>query len=173
MIPRIMNSPKAISIVVLVLLTVLGCTGSQTGTVAQSATGQPNQATAVIPAATPVPTLAATPTQPAIATSAPEPTQQATQAPTATPEAIQEDLFLQLISPQGSEVFVSDPMINIAARTRVDAVVTVNDTLVEPGIDGRFSLEVGLDVGANIIEVAASGASGEQEGLVLVVIYLP
>jgi len=65
-------------------------------------------------------------------------------------------------------VFASDPMINIAARTRVDAVVTVNDTLVEPGIDGRFSLEVGLDVGANIIEVVASVASGEQEGLVLV-----
>ena len=43
----------------------------------------------------------------------------------------------------------------------VDAVVTVNDTLAEPGIDGRFSLEVGLDVGANIMEVVASG---EQEG---------
>ena len=55
----------------------------------------------------------------------------------------------------------------------MDAVVTVNDTLVEPNIDGRFSLNVDLEVGPNIIEVVASVASGDQEDLVLVVIYLP
>ena len=52
-------------------------------------------------------------------------------------------------------------------------MVTVNDTLVEPDIDGAFSLNVDLEVGPNIIEVVTSVASGEQEGLVLVVIYLP
>ena len=53
------------------------------------------------------------------------------------------------------------------------AVVTINDSLVEPNIDGEFSLDVPLDVGPNIIEVVASVASGEQMDLVLVAIYLP
>jgi hypothetical protein len=52
-------------------------------------------------------------------------------------------------------------------------VVTINDTVVEPDIDGEFSLDVPLEEGPNIIEVVASVASGEQMDLVLVAIYLP
>ena len=55
----------------------------------------------------------------------------------------------------------------------MDAVVTINDTVVEPNIDGQFSLTVDLEDGPNIIEVVASVASGEQLDLVLVVFYLP
>jgi hypothetical protein len=61
----------------------------------------------------------------------------------------------------------------VVGRTRVDAVVTINDSLVEPDIDGEFSLDVPLYVGPNIIEVVASVASGEQMDLVIVAIYLP
>ena len=52
----------------------------------------------------------------------------------------------------------------------MDAVVTINDTVVEPNIDGEFSLDVTLETGANIIEVVASG---EQMEILLVAIYLP
>ena len=52
-------------------------------------------------------------------------------------------------------------------------MVTINDTVVEPDIDGEFSLDVPLEEGPNIIEVVASVASGEQMDLVLVAIYLP
>jgi len=52
-------------------------------------------------------------------------------------------------------------------------VVAINDTLVEPDIDGAFYLNVDLEVGPKLIVAVVSVASGEQEGLVLVVIYLP
>lgn len=52
-------------------------------------------------------------------------------------------------------------------------MVTINDSLVEPDIDGEFSLDVPLYVGPNIIEVVASVASGEQMDLVIIAIYLP
>ena len=58
-------------------------------------------------------------------------------------------------------------------RTRVDAVVTVNDTVVDPDGEGQFSSMVELEEGPNIIEVVSSIANGEQLDMVLVVIYLP
>ena len=61
----------------------------------------------------------------------------------------------------------------VAGRTRVDALVTINDTIVEPNIDGDFSLDMDLEEGPNIIEVVASVASGEQKNFVLVAIYVP
>lgn len=112
------------------------------------------------------PTAAPEPTpQPALPTPAPE--------PTPTPDAVQGDLFLQLVDPAESEVVVSESSLNVAGRTRVDAVVTVNDTLVEPDIEGGFFLSVELEEGPNVIEIVASVASGEQLDLVLVVLYIP
>tara|TARA_B100000809_G_scaffold77826_1_gene75659 strand:+ start:1208 stop:1600 length:393 start_codon:yes stop_codon:yes gene_type:complete len=87
--------------------------------------------------------------------------------------ATEGDLFLQLISPPETEVFTDTGTLAVVGRTRVDAVVTINDTVVEPDIDGEFSLDVPLEEGPNIIEVVASVASGEQMDLVLVAIYLP
>ena len=52
-------------------------------------------------------------------------------------------------------------------------MITVNDTVVEPDVDGRFESTVALEVGANIIEVVVSVVTGEQQDLVLVVIYAP
>ena len=82
-------------------------------------------------------------------------------------------MFLQLINPEETEVFVQEPNIKVVGRTRVDAVITVNDTVVEPDVDGRFESTVALEVGANIIEVVVSVVTGEQQDLVLVVIYAP
>jgi len=82
-------------------------------------------------------------------------------------------LFLQLESPEGTEVVVTVSKLTVVGRTRVDAAVSVNDNLVEPDLEGRFRQVVDLEVGANVIEIVVSNASGEQKGLVLTVIYLP
>jgi hypothetical protein len=87
--------------------------------------------------------------------------------------ATEGDFFLQLVSPAELEVFTDADTLTVIGRTRVDAVVTINDDIVEPNIDGEFSLEVPLGLGPNIIEVVASVASGEQMDLVIVAIYLP
>ena len=107
-------------------------------------------------------------------TVSPNPTQPpATATPVPTLVATEGDLFLQLINPPETEVFTDTGTLAVVGRTRVDAVVTINDTIVEPDIDGDFSLDVPLEEGPNIIEVVASVASGEQMDLVLVAIYLP
>ena len=78
-----------------------------------------------------------------------------------------------MISPEETEAFVQEPNIKVVGRTRVDAVITVNDTVVEPDVEGGFESTVALEVGANIIEVVVSVVTGEQQDLVLVVIYAP
>ena len=82
------------------------------------------------------------------------------------------NLFLQLIEPAETEVITGLPSLTVVGRTRVDAVVTIDDTWVEPNIDGEFALEVPLEEGPNIVEVVASVATGEQMDLVLVAIYV-
>jgi hypothetical protein len=96
-----------------------------------------------------------------------------TEAPTATPVATEGDLFLQLVEPTEMETISEEASIQVVGRTRVDAVVSINDTMVEPDIDGEFSLDVDLEVGPNVIEIVASVASGDHEDLILVVMYLP
>jgi len=113
--------------------------------------------TAPVAAATQVPAVEAS------ATITPSPTQVATAG----------ELFLQLVEPAEVEVFTDVGSMTVAGRTRVDAIVTINDTMVEPNIDGEFSLDMALEEGPNIIEVVASVASGEQMDLVLVAIYVP
>ncbi len=107
-------------------------------------------------------------------TASPNPTSApTTETATATPVATEGDLFLQLINPPELEVFTETGTLTVVGRTRVDAVVTINDSIVEPDIDGEFSLDVPLEEGPNIIEVVASVDTGEQLDLVLVAIYLP
>ena len=137
----------------LLALTLAACGGGES----PEATGEPPEAT-LIPADTASLNLAAAPT---------------TQSATATPVATEGDLFLQLISPPELEVFTETGTLTVVGRTRVDAVVTINDSVVEPDIDGEFSLDVPLEEGPNIIEVVVSVDSGEQLDLVLVAIYLP
>ena len=96
--------------------------------------------------------------------------------PTPSPTADPLDtgsFFLEIIQPAEAEVVVDTPGFTVVGRTRADAVVSVNDTLLEPGVDGRFSLDLVLDVGPTVIEVVASIATGEQLDEVLVAIYAP
>nr|MBC8279216.1 hypothetical protein [Chloroflexota bacterium] len=96
-----------------------------------------------------------------------------TNTPEPTPVATVGEFFLQLVEPAETEVFTDSASFSVLGRTRVDAVVTINDTIVEPNIDGEFSLDMTLEEGPNIIEVVASVATGEQKDLVLVAIYIP
>jgi len=144
----------------LLALTLVACGGGDSDD-GEDATPEP---TGVAPQATLIPAD----------TQSPDPTQASpTEVPTATPVATEGDLFLQLVSPPELEVFTDVEILSVVGRTRVDAVVTINDDIVEPNIDGEFSLDVPLEIGPNIIEIVASVASGEQLDLVLVAIYLP
>ena len=121
--------------------------------------------------ATPVPTATPTPAPTPAPTATPTPTPAPTATPTATPSP--DDFVLHIVEPVEAETLTANPTLLVSGRTRVDAVVTVNDTFVDPDIDGRFSAEIPLDEGPNIIEVVASIATGEELSTVLVVIYEP
>ena len=84
-----------------------------------------------------------------------------------------EELFLRLVSPTSTEVVVNQSSIEVIGRTRVDALVTVGDYVVEPDIEGWFQQEMQLDPGVNIIEVIVSVANGKEKSQVLAVIYVP
>ena len=126
-----------------------------------------NEAFVAEPTATPTPEPTATPTP----TATPSPTPTATPTPTPTP--LPEEFVLHIVEPVEAETLTTNPTLFVSGRTRVDAVVTVNDTFVDPDIDGVFSAEIPLDEGPNIIEVVASIATGEELSTVLVVIYEP
>ena len=81
------------------------------------------------------------------------------------------DFFLELEFPTSLDSIVNKSSIVIKARTRVDALVTVNDYILEPDINGRFQQEISLEQGLNIIEIIASASTGEQKSIVLGVGY--
>ena len=99
------------------------------------------------------------------------------ETPSPTPEQAEQDvtgaLFLQIASPATADVSVSQSSIEVAGFTTVDALVSINDTVVEVDGDGRFATSVSLEVGPNVVEVVASNADGEQYDEVLLVIYEP
>jgi len=163
-------------------MVALACDGTATTeplapTQAPTATAQPTPPATASPApaatATAEPTVEATP----IPTIAPtlEPTATPVPVPTPTPADAEPEpeLTLELLIPKELEVITEESRIFLVGSTRVDAVVTINDTEVEPDGDGLFSLGVDLEEGPNLIEIVASVASGEQKDLVLVVIYIP
>ena len=93
--------------------------------------------------------------------------------PSPTRVATEGDLFLQLVEPSETEVFTDAESLTVIGRTRVDALVTVNDTIVDPDIEGEFALDVPLEEGPNIIEIVTSVADGTAMDIVLVAIYVP
>ena len=125
--------------------------------------------------AAPTPTSLPTATPVAIDTPTPAPTPTPLPTPTFTPAQTPTPvpLTLDLLSPEGLELIVIEPTLEITGQTRPDAIVTVNDSLAEPDIDGQFTATVALDFGPNVIEIIASVASGESREIVLNVVYLP
>ncbi len=179
-----MAAGLATPLVVLGVLTLAGCAGDEptptsaplptatslpTATAVPVLTATPTAKPTPTPTATPVPTATPTPEPTATPTATPTPTPVPT--PTSTPAP--EEFVLHIVEPAEAETLTANPTLFVSGRTRVDAVVTVNDTFVDPDIDGIFSAEIPLDEGPNIIEVVASIATGEELSTVLVVIYEP
>ena len=157
------------------LLVVVACGGEAGQTITPGVTTPGPPATTIpataAPPAEPTATIVPTPTPTTRPTATSTPS--ATLAPTPIPVVAESEFFLEVSNPGETEVITDQPSIDVVGTTRLDAVVTVNDALVEPDGDGRFAATVELEEGPNIIEVLASVASGEQESAVLVVIYIP
>ncbi len=118
-----------------------------------------------VPAPPPVSAPVAKPVPPAVAVAVVEP------AAPGQP-MLPESLFLEILEP-ADETVVADPTLVVVGRTTPDAVVSVAEQTVDVNAEGDFVAIVTLNVGANVIEVAASDLSGTQESSVLAVIYLP
>lgn len=87
--------------------------------------------------------------------------------------AVSGQLFLQVDSPSESETFVTEDNIELSGHTTVDAMVSVNDSVVEVDASGKFAHTVQLDEGPNYIEVVVSDADGQQHSEGVLVIYEP
>ena len=163
-----------LALAVLGVLTIAACAGDEP---TPTSAPQPTDTPRPTPTATAAPTPTAEPTATAVPTATPTPVPTATPtptpAPTPTPTPAPDEFVLHIVEPVAAETLTTNPTLLVSGRTRVDAVVTVNDTFVDPDIDGRFSTEIPLDEGPNIIEVVASIATGEELSTVLVVIYEP
>ena len=81
--------------------------------------------------------------------------------------------FLDIETPAEADAFVSTDILEVAGRTTLDAIVIVNDSIVDIDADGRFVSSVILTEGPNVVEVVASSADGEQLDRVLLIIYEP
>lgn len=122
------------------------CTGAATPASAPSNTATP--AVAHAPAASPTPI--------GIATAAPK------EAPAT--------FFLEVVTPK-DEVVVQESSVQVRGRTVPDAVVSVDGQPVEVDSSGNFSATVTLENGPNSIEVIASDFRGNQQSIVLSLIY--
>ena len=140
------------------------CSGGKSQAPVEPAQPAPAPPPVSAPVAKPVPPPAvAGPEQPAVAAVEP-----------AAPEqpALPESLFLEILEP-ADETVVTDSTLVVVGRTTPDAVVSVAEQTVDVSVEGDFVALVTLDVGPNVIEVAASDLSGTQETFLLAVIYLP
>jgi len=124
---------------------------------------------------TPIPTP--TPTPPTVPTRAPTPTTtpRLTGTPTATPTqeppTQSQELLLELLAPQ-ENIVVHSSRLAVRGFTSPDATVSVNGQLATPRTNGYFEVSLLLKEGPNLIEVIASDLGGNQEYVVITVIYL-
>ena len=82
------------------------------------------------------------------------------------------EFFLEVIEPQNESV-VHQQSVEVVGRSTPDAVVSVNDTTAELDAQGNFTVEVSLKEGPNVIEVVASDFEGNQESVVIALVYVP
>jgi len=134
-----------------------------------TATALPETAT---PTATTAPAETATPAATITPTEAPTAAPPESPAPTPTQDPTGA-LFLAIESPADLVEIVTEDTVEITGRTRIDALVSVNDEIVDVDENGRFSATVALEEGDNVIEIVASIATGEEVGESLVIFYEP
>ena len=79
-------------------------------------------------------------------------------------------LSLNILEPQDESV-VYESRITVSGETEPDAVVSINGIIADVDYQGKFTGEVNLDAGPNIIEVVASDFNANEESVVLAVVY--
>jgi len=114
------------------------------------------------PPVTPAPTLTPEPTPALTPTPAPE-------LPLELTVMVPEDGTVTPWDEESVEFTVDTWGVPVIGITRVDAVVTVDGTLVEVNEDGMFVHSVGLAEGPNLIKVTASDLLGNQRTISMVV----
>ncbi len=157
----------------IIILSLAACGGDPTE--------QPiSTAEAGTPAATPSPTIdtateTATVTATPVSTSTPGPTSEgATPPPTTSatlPATPTSSLVFELLARQDGAGVETDA-VRVMGITGVDAVVGVNGIPVDVSSDGRFSYDLQLDEGINLIEVEAADLSGETAGEQVAVFFI-
>ena len=88
-----------------------------------------------------------------------------------TPTAVQAFPF-QVTAPQDESIVTVSPVI-IVGRTLPSAVVSVNGKLANVDATGNFQFTLALEDGANIIEIVASDINGNEQDLILSVVFEP
>lgn len=81
--------------------------------------------------------------------------------------------FLQITSPEQSEVIVDTQTVIVAGNTSVGTALSVGNSFIEVGLDGSFETTIELEDDINIVEVVASIPTGEQFSEVITIIYAP
>ena len=79
-------------------------------------------------------------------------------------------LSLEILEPQ-DEAIVNVSRIAVSGKTEADAVVSINGIIADVDYQGMFTAEVNLDAGPNVIEVVASDFYGNEQSVVLAVVY--
>jgi len=90
-------------------------------------------------------------------------------APVASPTDLDSltPFFLEVESPEAMDTLVTESSLTVEGRTRIDAFVTINEHVVEPDIEGRFSQVVELD-GTRCPARSIGKTSAEIPGLIRV-----
>ena len=81
-----------------------------------------------------------------------------------------DSLSLEILEPYDESV-VYESRITVSGETQPDAVVSINGIITDVEYQGKFTGEVNLDAGPNIIEVVASDFDDNEESVVIAVIY--
>ncbi len=113
-------------------------------------------ATPLLPTATPVPTVSPTPTP----------------APVPTVGSGTFNLTLNFVG-VGEEGIVRSDTVLLRGITSTDAIVSVNDVIVEVQADGSFELTLVLDPGPNFVDVVASNLDGSTINSSLAIVSDP
>lgn len=81
-------------------------------------------------------------------------------------------LPLEITTPE-KESIVTSPEILVEGITTADAVVSINEAIIAVDEEGKFSTELILGEGPNLIEIIASDYEDNEASVLLTVIYVP
>ena len=73
----------------------------------------------------------------------------------------------------GDESIVRSDTVLLRGVTSADAIVSVNDVIIQVQADGTFELTIGLKPGPNFVDVVASNLDGSSHSSSLAIISIP